>query len=118
MCAALGSARRSASPIHARSRAPPAVLSTIDMARAKGLKGEQLNKKMQQAIRDYMPNTPACLRKDVYSHFILRLAYCRRRAPVSPPRPRASCVRAVALAHPHRPRPSCMCAPSVVLRRR
>ena len=81
--------------------AMPAVLSTIDMARAKGLKGEQLNKKMQQAIRDYMPNTPAGLRKDVYSHFILRLAYCRRwTAPAARCAPHRRVLRACA-AHPH-----------------
>jgi len=53
------------------------LLSTIDMARSKGVKGVKMNEMIQKAIRDYMPNTPAGLKKDVYSHFILRLAYCR-----------------------------------------
>lgn len=60
------------------ARAPSAVLSTIDMARAKGTKGQQLTGVINKAIRDYMPNTPTGIKKDVYSHFILRLAYCRR----------------------------------------
>ena len=53
------------------------LLGTIDTARAKGLKGEDLNKRIEAAIKMYMPKTQPGLRKDYYSHFILRLAYCR-----------------------------------------
>lgn len=49
------------------------------MARAKGLKGADLEKSIRKARDDSMPNTPAGMRKDRFSHFILRLAYCRRR---------------------------------------
>ena len=57
------------------------MLSTIDIARAKGLKGQQLESTIRKARDDFMPNTQQNLKKDVYSHFILRLAYCRRRMP-------------------------------------
>ena len=55
------------------------MLNSIDMARAKGLKGGDLEKSIRKARDDSMPNTPAGMRKDRFSHFILRLAYCRRR---------------------------------------
>ena len=61
------------------------MLSTIDIARAKGLKGDELERTIRKARDDFMPNTQANLKKDVYSHFILRLAYCRRRARSPPP---------------------------------
>jgi len=53
------------------------LLSTIDIARAKGLKGQELERTIRKARDDFMPNTQYNLKKDVYSHFILRLAYCR-----------------------------------------
>ncbi len=53
------------------------MLSTIDLARAKGLKGDQLTKLIRKARDDFVPLTPAGTVKDVYSHFILRIAYCR-----------------------------------------
>ena len=55
------------------------MLSTIDIARAKGLKGQQLESTIRKARDDFMPNTQQNLRKDMCSHFILRLAYSRRR---------------------------------------
>jgi len=53
------------------------LLSTIEMNRAKGLKGKQLDDCIRKARDTYMPLTPAGLVKDHFSHFILRLAYCR-----------------------------------------
>ena len=55
------------------------VLSTIEMSRAKGLKGEGLEKAIRKA-RDMYRSRQQGLKKDYYSHFILRLAFCRRRA--------------------------------------
>ena len=53
------------------------LLNVIDMARAKGLKGPDLEKTIRKGRDDCMPNTPAGAKKDRFSHFILRLAYCR-----------------------------------------
>ena len=53
------------------------LLSTIETCRAKGLKGPDLEKAIRKARDMYMPLTSAGLVKDHYSHFILRLAYCR-----------------------------------------
>ena len=53
------------------------LLSAIENARAKGLKGDDLKKTIGKARDEYMPVTEEGLRKDYVSHFILRLAYCR-----------------------------------------
>ena len=53
------------------------LLNVIDMARAKGLKGPDLEKAIRKGRDDCMPNTAVGQRKDRFSHFILRLAYCR-----------------------------------------
>eukprot|EP00965_Chrysotila_dentata_P158323 5230145-Pleurochrysis_carterae.AAC.3 len=72
-----GKAFSCASPCFALYACFIAVLSMIDMARAKGLKGDALESVIRKARNELMPNTPVGARKDVYSHFILRLAYCR-----------------------------------------
>lgn len=53
------------------------LLSTIEMAKAKGLKHKQLEDAIRKAVNEFMPTTHTGLVKDRYSHFILRLAYCR-----------------------------------------
>ena len=53
------------------------LLSTIEIARAKGLKAKQLDDTVRKAVNEFMPTTPTGIVKDRYSHFILRLAYCR-----------------------------------------
>ena len=65
--------------LNTRPSPSAAVLNCIDLARAKGQKGSDLEKSIRKARDDSMPNTPAGMRKDRFSHFILRLAYCRRR---------------------------------------
>lgn len=75
-CAPCATARSARAHEHIIGRA---VLSTIDMARAKGLRGGDMEKVIRKARDDFMPNTQQNLRKDMCSHFILRLAYSRRR---------------------------------------
>ena len=65
-------AAASSHPCRVRPLSLSAVLSTIDMAKAKGSKGEVLAETIRKAIKQYMPLNQPGLRKDYYSLSKLR----------------------------------------------
>ena len=54
------------------------VLKEIDVGRIRGLKAEEFRNRLMEAFKKYLPipQNSADTRKDVISHFTLRLAFC------------------------------------------
>jgi DNA primase large subunit len=77
------------------------VLSDVETAGVRNMKGEEMHKFLAERVKKWMPlgsddkTTELERKKDQYSHFILRLAFCRSyvRVPQLPVTPLTICCR-------------------------